>query len=312
MRPLITLCLVLGSLLGAASAQDAPPRLKVIATLPTYAELARTIGGDLVEVVPVCRPTQDIHAVAVTPAFMARVRDADVLFPTGLDAELWLEDLLRGSQNVDLLPNPLNPRTVALIRGLELKQVPVQVSRRQGDLHAWGNTHAWADPLNVRAMAEKVRDALVDALPKHADAIRARHQAFHTELTQALVGWLTRFRGLAGEPVVVHHQSWIYFLDRFGIRQVGTLEPQPRVAPTASHLAELEQVMQDRDVQVVVREPFQPADAAEFISEATGARVLELSTHPGFPEGTGILEHFEHNLEQLAAALGVEVPPADG
>lgn len=309
MRHLIILSLVLGMLLGTSSvsAQDDAGKLKIIATLPTYAELAETIGGDLVDVVPVCRPTQDLHAVAVTPAFMARVRDADMLFHTGLDAELWLEDLLRGSQNVELLPNPANPRSVALIQGLPLLQVPVQVSRRQGDLHAWGNTHVWADPLNVRIMAEKVRDALLDALPEHADAIRARHQAFHLELTQAFVGWLTRFKGLVGKPVVVHHQSWIYFFERFGLKQVGTLEPQPRVAPTAEHLAELKELMLAKNVKVVVREPYQPADAANFIAEATGATVLELSTFPGVPEGTTILEHFEHNLEALADALGVEV-----
>lgn len=289
--------------LGAAPVQDAPPApLKVIATVPTYADLAQRIGGDLVDVVLLTRPGQDVHSVTATPSLMARVQGAELCLHTGLDAELWLDGLLRGSGNVDLLPG--NPGSVAMSDGIALKEVPAVVDRSQGDVHAFGNTHVWADPYAVRTMAERVRDVLVRLLPAHADAITERHAAFHKELTQALIRWLTEYRSLKGQPVVVYHRSWIYFLDRFGLVQDGTVEPKPRVAPTASHLATLEERMNELDVRVIIREPFQHPDAADHVAAATDATVLVLSTHPGYPEGVdGIIEHFDYNLRALAEAL---------
>jgi len=285
----------------APSEASAAPPLKVIATVPTYGELAREIGGDLVDVVVLCRPGQDVHSVSATPSMMARCRGADLLLHTGLDAELWLPNMLRGSSNNALLPG--NPGSIDLSSKVALKQVPRELSRAQGDVHAFGNTHVWTDPLAVRAMAATVRDALIAALPQHAAEITERHGAFHLRLTKALVGWLTEARALRGEPIVVHHLSWVYLLDRLGLKQIGTIEPKPRVAPTARHLDELLVTMQHERAAVVIREPYQFPDAADFLAERSAAKVLVLSTHPGYPEGVdGIVEHFAYNIGALIAA----------
>jgi zinc/manganese transport system substrate-binding protein len=282
--------------------------LKVLATVPTYGELAREVGGELVDVVVLCRPGQDVHSVSATPSMMARCRSADLVLHTGLDAELWLPDLLRGSANPQLLPG--NPNSIDLSSQVALKQVPTELTRAQGDLHAFGNTHVWTDPLAVRTMAAQVRDALVAALPEHAEELTARHAAFHERLTRALVKWLTRVRVIRDKPLVVYHRSWVYFLDRLSLVQTGTIEPKPRVAPTASHLDELIDAMDRADVRVVLREPYQFPDAADFVAERTGARVLVLATHPGYPEGVdGIIEHFDHNIGALIDAMA---PPELG
>ncbi len=305
--------LSIAALVGRAAAQDAE-RIKVVATVPTYAALARELGGSAVDVIVLTRPGQDLHGVAATPSVMARVRDAALVLHTGLDAENWLEPMLRGSGNGQLMGDPL--RFIALSDGVPLKEVPSQVSRRFGDVHAFGNTHIWTDPFIVRGMAKRVRDALVAALPHQADAIDARYTALHDRLTHALVRWLTDYAELRGRKVVTYHQSWVYFLDRFGLERVGTIEPKPRVTPTASHLEQLMETMQTRGATVVLREPYQHPDATDFVSQRTGATVLELSTHPGFPEGNGVdgvVEHFEFNLAAIATALGLPVstPPED-
>ena len=301
---LLTLC-------SALPAQDGT-RLKVIATIPTYGALAREIGGDLVDVVVLCRPGQDIHGVTALPSLMGEIAGADMLLYTGLDSESWLDGMLRGSGNARLLPG--NPGAIELSTGLTLKDVPSVLSRSQGDLHALGNPHVWTDPMNVRTMAAHVKEALMEALPAHADEIDARGKAFHTRLTKAIVDWLTRYRPLAGQRVVVYHPAWVYFFERFGIERAGTVEPKPRVAPTVAHLEELVDTMKSEDITVVVREPFNHPDATDFLEQATGCKVIELATHPGYPEGVDdIVAHFEHNLRTLADALGLDVPPpSDG
>lgn len=291
-------------------AADTPAKpLKVLATVPTYGALAREIGGDLVEVTTICRPAQDVHNVSATPSLVERVRDADLLLYTGLDLEIWLDPMMRASGNLDLIPG--SPKTVLMSDGLILKEVPSIVDRSKGDVHAFGNPHVWTDPLAVRLMAQHVRDALVAALPEHASEIDARHKAFHDKLTTSLVDWLTRYAPLKGKPIVVYHKSWIYLLDRFGLVEAESLEPKPRVAPTASHLAEVIDVMKKDGAKVILREPWQAPDAADFVAGQTGAKVVEMAQFPDPCEnGADLINYFEHTLATLASAEGVSVPAA--
>ena len=282
--------------------------LKVLATVPTYGALAREIGGDLVEVTTICRSTQDVHNVAATPSLIERVRDADLLLYTGLDLEIWLDPMMRASGNMDLIPG--GSKAVIMSEGLTLKEVPSMVDRSKGDVHAFGNPHVWTDPLAVRLMAQHVRDALVAALPEHKEEIEARHKAFHEKLTTALVDWLTRYAPLKGKPIVVYHRSWVYLLDRFGMEEAESLEPKPRVAPTASHLQEVIATMKEDGAKVILREPWQAPDAADFVAGQTGAKVVELAQFPDPCEsGTDLINYFEQVLSTLASAEGVSVAP---
>ncbi|MFT7464633.1 MAG: zinc/manganese transport system substrate-binding protein [Pseudohongiellaceae bacterium] len=312
-RAQLILCLVI-AFAGTTLAQTNTPArpatpLKILATLPTYGELAREIGGDLVDVLVICRPGQDIHAVSATPSMMARCRRSQLLLYTGLDAELWLPSLLRGSGNTALLPGSAG--AINLSQNIALKQVPIELSRAQGDVHAFGNSHLWTDPLAVRTMAATVRDALIRALPAHKEELSHRHSEFHTTLTLALVGWLTEAKPLLDKPVVVYHRSWIYLLDRLGLVEAGTIEPKPRVQPTARHLNELVAAIDDGHVAMILREPFHFPDATDFLQERTHSKVLLLSTHPGFPEGVdGIIAHFDYNISALVAAQKQADAPA--
>lgn len=309
-NPKLLLTVLCFGLLAFGAGPLPAPKLKIVATIPTYAALAEEIGGDLVEVTTICRPGQDVHGVAATPSLVERIRDADLLLYTGLDLEGWLDPMLRGSGNLDLLPG--NPRAIEMSVGCKLKDVPSMVDRSKGDIHAMGNPHVWTDPIAVRTMSSHVRDALVAALPDSKDVFTAREKAFHDKLTAALVDWLTRYSVLKDGKVVVHHKSWAYFLERFGMVEDASLEPKPRVAPTASHLAEVIDTIGKDGVKVVIREPWQAPDAADFVSEATGAKVLELSSHPDASgKGAGILDHFEHNLHAIAEAMGLEVAARD-
>ena len=303
----LLLCVAAAPLLRAADTPAKP--LKVLATVPTYGALAREIGGDLVEVTTLCRPAQDVHNVSATPSLIERLRGADMLLYTGLDLEIWLDPMMRAAGNMDLIPG--SPKTVQMSDGLTLKEVPSIVDRSKGDVHAFGNPHVWTDPLAVRLMAQHVSDALVAAMPEHKAEIEARHKAFHDKLTAALVDWLTRYAPLKGQPIVVYHKSWVYLLDRFGLVEAESLEPKPRVAPTASHLQEVIDVMKKDGAKVILREPWQAPDAADFVAGQTGAKVIEMAQFPDpCDSGADIIGYFEHALSTLASAEGVAVPPA--
>ena len=56
--------------------------------------------------------------------------------------------------------------------------------------------------------------------------------------------------------------------------------PKPRVAPTASHLQAVIDVMKKDGAKVILREPWQAPDAADFVAAQTGAKVIEMAQFP--------------------------------
>src|SRR5262245_60746847 len=80
--------------------------IRVVATIPDLADMARHIGGNLVEVKSLATGVEDIHAVPMKPSFIPLLNRADVLLLMGLDAEhAFLPALLEASRNPRIQPN---------------------------------------------------------------------------------------------------------------------------------------------------------------------------------------------------------------
>ena len=100
----LTIAFVILTLLGPAALAPADSKIKVVATIPDLADMARHIGGDLVEVSSIATGVENIHAVPMKPSFATLLNQADVLLLLGLEAEhAFLPALLEASRNPRIL-----------------------------------------------------------------------------------------------------------------------------------------------------------------------------------------------------------------
>ena len=100
------LALLSAAIVGVPSAGPGPIQaapLRVVATLPVYAEIAKEIGGAEVEVSSIANPNEDAHFVRPKPSFALDLRRADVFINTGLDLELWVPTLLDRAANSQVM-----------------------------------------------------------------------------------------------------------------------------------------------------------------------------------------------------------------
>src|SRR3954469_26057876 len=80
-------------------------KLKVVATTPDLASIAREIGGNSVDVVALAKATEDPHFVDPKPSHIVTLHRADVLIEGGAELELgWLPPLLENSRNAKIAP----------------------------------------------------------------------------------------------------------------------------------------------------------------------------------------------------------------
>ena len=281
----------------------AQAKLNVVATLPDYGSLARDIGGDLVSVSVMAKPTEDPHFVDARPSFVVQLRTADVLIEGGAELEIgWLPPLLQNARNPKIEAG--KPGRVVASQGIRLMNIPATATRAAGDVHALGNPHFMTDPIIGKAVAQHIAQAFAAVDPAHAASYEANGKKFEATINAKLQEWGTAMLPFKGQSVVAYHDSWPYFAHRFGMNIDVFLEPKPGIPPSPSHLAEVIGQIKAQKIKAIIVEPFHDRKIAERAASATGAKVVDFAQYPGaFPGTDSYIKLMDVLIARLSAAL---------
>ena len=290
-------------LFSIAIAISAEAKLNVVATLPDFGSLAREIGGDKVNVTVMAKPTEDPHFVDARPSFVVQLRTADVLIEGGAELEIgWLPPLLQNARNPKIETG--KPGRVIASQGIRLMNVPANVTRAAGDVHALGNPHFMTDPIIAKAVAQHIAQSFSAVDAANAAAYDANYKKFEATINTKLQEWGTAMLPFKGQNVVAYHDSWVYFAHRFGLNIDIFLEPKPGIPPSPSHLVEVIAQMRAQKIKAIIVEPFHDRKIAEKVASATGAKVVDFSQFPGGLPGTDTyVKLIDTLVSRLAAAL---------
>ncbi|MEP7078326.1 MAG: metal ABC transporter substrate-binding protein [Chthoniobacterales bacterium] len=291
-----------GALIGLFTA-TAQAKLNVVATLPDFAAIAREIGGDKVEVTAMGKPTEDSHFVDARPSFVVQLRNADVLIEGGAELEIgWLPPLLQNARNPKIEAG--KPGRVQASQGVRLMNVPANVTRAAGDVHALGNPHFTVDPIIAKTIALHIAQSLSAVDAPNAASYEANYKKFETTINSKLQEWGTAMLPFKGQKVVAYHDSWPYFAHRFGVDIDIFLEPKPGIPPSPSHLAEVIAQMKAQKVKAVIVEPYQDRKIAEKVASSTGAKVVDFAQYPGaLPNADTYVKLIDALIARLTAAM---------
>jgi zinc/manganese transport system substrate-binding protein len=278
-------------------------KLNVVATLPDLGSLAREIGGDNVSVTVLAKPTEDPHFVDARPSFVVALRSADVLIDGGAELELgWLPPLLQNARNAKL--DVGKPGRVQASQGVHLMNVPANITRAAGDVHALGNPHFGVDPIIAKAIAQHIAQSFSAIDPANATTYDANYKKFEAAINARLQEWGATMLPFKGQHVAAYHDSWPYFGHRFGLEIDIFLEPKPGIPPSPSHLAEVIAQMKAQKIKAIIVEPYHDRKIAERVASATGATVVDFAQYPGaLPNTDSYIKLIDALVSRLAAAL---------
>jgi ABC-type Zn uptake system ZnuABC Zn-binding protein ZnuA len=317
---------VAGFLLAASlSGPPVSAPIKVVASLPTYAAIAREIVGDRGSVSAIAQGDEDPHFVQPKPSFVALLRDADLFVTTGLDLELWVPALLDRAGNRKVAEG--GPGYVPAYVGISLMEVPTSVDRTAGDIHVDGNPHIHTDPLNGIIIARNILKGLQRVAPAESAQWAAREQDFERRVLEAtmgrelvqiltpataysllesgklddfigrqqyqgkplagrLGGWLAQARVLRGKEIACYHKEWAYFSRRFGVSCITYIEAKPGIPPTPGHVQEVIALMRERKIPVLFASNYFDRRQIQQVAERTGAKAVIVSVNAGGMPGT--------------------------
>ncbi len=293
---LVALAVALACSAAPRQALAATPMLPVhvVATTTDIKDLVQTIGGNQVAVESLAAPSQDPHTLELKPAQLLRLRGADLVVRIGLDHEPWLAKMRTDAPVVDL------SRTVRLLQ----TDTPRLRAERQAHIHLFGNPHYWLDPENARPMALAISAALARLRPAEQAYFDTNQAAFLARLDAQLPVWKAALAPYAGTRVVVLHDSWTYFADRFGLSIVASAEPSPGIPPSPAELAALFARMRAAKVRLVIANPDSNGDLLRQLAAHGGApAVTMVPSVGGDPAAGSYLSLIALNVARLAKAL---------
>lgn len=287
----------------AATASTAAAQIKVVATTPDLAAISRDIGGNAVSVTALAKPTEDPHFVDAKPSHIVTLNRADVLVEGGAELELgWLPPLLESARNSKIASGAAGH--VSAIEGIRMMEIPTAFDRSKGDIHALGNPHFLADPIDAKIVARNIADHFAKVDPKNASTYASNLAKFNASIDSRMSGWQAKLAPFKGAKIVTYHKDFDYFANRFGFSIVEELEPKPGIAPSPAHLASVIGTMKSQGVKVVLVQPYQNRKTAETVARQTGATVLDMPEQPGAKAGTdSYVATIDNLVNTLAAGL---------
>ena len=292
----------LATALGLLLAFPAHAALRVFACEPEWGALTQELGGSLVEVSVATSALQDPHQIQAKPSLIARARNADLVVCTGAELEIgWLPVLLQQSGNAKVQNGqPGNFAAADFVRKLD---VPGQLDRSQGDVHAAGNPHIQTDPRNIAQVASALAARLQKVDPANAAQYAQRLADFSQRWQQALARWSAQAAPLKGTAVVSQHKAFVYLYDWLGLKEVAVLEPKPGVEPSASHLQAVLAALKNTPARMTLYAAYQDPKPSEWLSRNAGVPAVRIAFTVGGTDGAkDLFSLFDDTVARLLAA----------
>jgi ABC-type Zn uptake system ZnuABC Zn-binding protein ZnuA len=280
------------ALLAGCSAPPAGPAasssgLHVLVTISTFESFARAVGGDRVTVdslVPIGASPEDYQP---SPPDIDKLHAADILVENGVGLEVWLARTIDNAKNASLV-------IVTATKGLPVKN---------------GNPHLWMDPELARGYVRNIRDAFVARDPagkavyvRNAAAYDAKLVALEREIA-AKIATIPP----ASRSMIVFHNAWQYYDDRFGLRTIGVLELSPGQEPNPQYVSQLIGLAKSNHVRAVFAEPEYSPKLVDSLAESAGISTVENL----YDDSLGTEEHvltyetmLRYDTDTIVKALG--------
>jgi zinc transport system substrate-binding protein len=286
-----TLLLVLTVIFSAVSAVkkqqvDEPDgRIKIAATIFPLYDIVRRIAGDRIETVLILPPLASPHTFDPVPSKIKEISGSRLVFKIG-GIDDWADSLSQLTSR---------EKVITVDRGVVLKKVSENVSVT--------DFHYWLDPKNGGIIADNVYEELVGIYPEDQAYFWDNLNRFKKDIEETdrnIAGLMGR---LSNKNLIVLHNAWKYFADRYGLEVVGVFEPHPGQEPTPKSLAELVRLARQKKVKAVFSEPQLSSSALSSLAEETGLGLYVLDPLGGVEGRMSYTSLLFYNAETIFNAL---------
>ncbi len=250
--------------------------IQIVSSTCSLGDIAKNVGAEKVKVINLSDGRFDPHFVEPKPSMLIYIRKADAVIPVGLGLDMWFISLINSAGNRKVIEGQKG--YIVPYEGINLLEVPeFKVGEaRIGDIHPEGNPHYWLSPENAIKIAYNIAKRLKEIYPENGDYFLENAQKFEEKIKELSNNIKKDFSKYKEVEAIGYHKSWQYLAEFLGIKMVEHIEPFPGIPPTSAHLTKLISLIKERNIKLLLYEPFRPKKEIKMLEEKTGIKGVEI------------------------------------
>jgi manganese/iron transport system substrate-binding protein len=256
--PAVALALALfasGCASNASTSKFDNGKIDVVTTISTLNSFVQGVGGNKVRVTSIVPVGASPETYEPTPQDVATISKAQVLVENGAGLETWLDRLLR---------NAASPKLQTVIGSEGLPVID-------------DNPHLWMDPQYAKHYVLQIRDGLIAVDPTDANTFRINAMHYNDALDSLTAHIRSQIQTIPPSQryMIVMHNAWQYYNDRFGITTLGFVERNPGQEPNPQEIANLVDLAKKHNVHGIFSEPEYSPKILYTIAQGANIKVVE-------------------------------------
>jgi ABC-type Zn uptake system ZnuABC Zn-binding protein ZnuA len=273
-------------------------KVKVVTTLPLFADFVREVGGDRVEVTALLPSGTDPHTWEPSPSDVKKVAEADIAFANGMDLEPSAIRLIE-----------TNLKDGAPFVKLGEHAIMVAVPAPHGS--ASGDPHYWMDPYFAQVYAGYAAQGIIEVDPENKTEYESREEAYRQRVDD-IEGYVAGKVAALPENrrrLATTHDAFGHFAGAFRMEVVAVVAESPGQEPSPEDVADLARAIEDEGVPAVFREPQIDAEGRilEQAAKDAGVQVCTLYSDSLDDKVKTYIEMMRFNADEIARCLGGDV-----
>lgn len=230
-------------------------RIDVVTSISTFNSMVQAVGGNRVRVHSLVPVGASPETYQPRPQDIASLASAALLIENGAGLETWLKKTVANAGSSSL-------HVVVCSRGLTIKH---------------DNPHLWMDPVNAEHYARAIRDGLIAIDPAHGTFYRNNTRRYVAQLEALRKSIARRIDRLPPNRryMIVFHNAWQYYDDRFGITTLGFIEANPGQDPNPQQIARLIDQARAHHLHAIFSEPEYSPKLAKQIAGNSDIKIVD-------------------------------------
>ncbi len=274
------LCLLAGC--GGAGAETKTEGKLLLATTKPVYELTQAVLGDTegfqVELL-IQEQVSCLHDYTITTGQMKKIEQAEAVILSGAGLEDFMSSSLSGKEEGAIIDSS---------EGIELLE---------------DDPHIWLDPRRYAQQGENIAAALGEKYPDYAENFQANAKAYTDEILKKYQeDWYPAAQSLSCKELVTFHDGFSYFADAYGLTILAAMEEEEGAEPSAAELKEVMELTKEHGLPMIFAEKNGAANAAEIVSQETGAKLGILNLGMSSDSGDYV-QVMDEDIDALKAGL---------
>ncbi len=279
-----------------------PEKLQIITTFYPMYYFTKQVTGNLANVEILIPNGVEPHDWEPTSKDMISMQEGDLFIYNSQYFETWTKKVLDSIDTSNL-------KVVEASKGMELMDTNAEEEQDNHEgSEATKDPHVWLSPVLAQKEVDNIAEAIAKADPKNKEQYEKNADSLKAKLTDLDRLYKESIDKAPRKEFVTQHAAFGYLAQQYGLKQIPITGLSPDVEPTLPKLAELTDMMKEKEIKVVYFEELTSPKVAKTLANETGAKTEVLNPLEGLTkdeqdQGLDYIGVMEKNLEALKLSL---------